>query len=206
LSQIGAGVEAFVEKGRICGHPARGQPLFQFARAAAIPAYPRNDREKENKVWHFLRWKRDYYAGALMVLLGLIAAHDGTNYPIGTLRQMGPGYFPIALGVILIFLGILIAGTAVGASESEEDVIPLRAEWRGWACIIAGPALFIAVGYYTGMLPATFVCVFVSALGDRETTLKGAAILAAGVSVFGVLLFHYLLKLPMPMLTWGTWS
>ena len=46
----------------------------------------------------------------------------------------------------------------------------------------------------------------VSALGDRHSTLKSSAILAAGVTVFGVLLFHYLLKLPMPMLSWGTWS
>jgi hypothetical protein len=157
-------------------------------------------------VRHFLRWKRDYYAGALMVLLGLIAAHDGTNYPIGTLRQMGPGYFPIALGVLLIFLGLLIAGTAIGAAESEDEVIPLRVDLRGWTCIIAGPALFILIGYYGGMMPATFACVFVSALGDRHSTLKSAAILAAGVTVFGVLLFHNLLKLPMPVLSWGKWS
>jgi len=157
-------------------------------------------------VRHFLRLKRDYYAGALMVLLGLIAANDGTHYPIGTLRQMGPGYFPIALGVLLIVIGILIAGTAAGAAASEEDVVAIRPEWRGWACIIAGPTLFIAIGRYAGMLPATFACVFVSALGDRQNTLKSATILAAGVSIFGVLLFHYLLKLPMPMLSWGTWS
>lgn len=138
-----------------------------------------------------------------MVLLGLIAAHDGVNHDIGTLRQMGPGYFPIALGVLLIFLGILIAGTASsGAANDEESALP-HAEWRGWACIIAGPVLFILLGRLTGMLPATFTCVFVAAFGDRESTLKGAAVLAAGVSAFGVLLFHYLLKLPMPILTWG---
>jgi len=171
--------------------------------------------EKSDKVRHLLRVKRDYYAGALMVLLGLIAAHDGTNYPMGTLRQMGPGYFPIALGIILIFLGILIAGTAVdGPSEAEvaestdgdEEGPTFHPQWRGWTAIIAGPALFIVFGRYMGMLPATFACVFVSALGDRNNTPKSAAILAAGVSFFGVLLFHYLLKLPMPMLSWGAWS
>jgi hypothetical protein len=157
-------------------------------------------------VRQLLRLKRDYYAGALMVLLGLIAAHDGMNYPMGTLHQMGPGYFPIALGVLLIFLGILIAGTAAGGPASEEDAISVEPQWRGWTCIIGGPALFILLGRYAGMLPATFACVFVSALGDRHATLKSSAILAAGVSVFGVLLFHYLLKLPMPMLSWGAWS
>jgi hypothetical protein len=45
--------------------------------------------------------------------------------------------------------------------------------------------------------------VFVSALGDRETTFKRAAILSAGVTVFGVLLFSYGLKVSMPILEWS---
>jgi hypothetical protein len=144
--------------------------------------------------------KRDYYAGALMILIGLIAAQDGTHYAMGTLRQMGPGYFPIALGVILIILGMLIAGTAsTGGPAAEEASLP-HSEWRGWAAILAGPICFIILGKYFGMAPATFACVFVSALGDRETTLRGATILATGVTLFGVVLFSYLLKIPMPIL------
>lgn len=140
-----------------------------------------------------------------MIVLGLIVAHEGSNYPIGSLRQMGPGYFPIALGVLLIFLGGLIAATATAGNDAEEAALP-HAEWRGWAGILGGPILFILLGRTTGMLPATFACVFVAALGDRETTLKGALILATGVTVFGVILFHSLLKLPMPVLTWsGLW-
>ncbi|HZT25968.1 MAG TPA: tripartite tricarboxylate transporter TctB family protein [Pseudolabrys sp.] len=150
--------------------------------------------------------KRDYYAGALMMLLGLITAHEGSNYPMGTLYQMGPGYFPIALGILLIFLGALIALTAIGSTVEEQEFSMPKPEWRGWACIIAGPVLFIVLGRSTGMLPATFACVFVAALGDRETTLKGALVLSTVVTIFGVLLFHYLLQLPMPVLTWsGQW-
>jgi hypothetical protein len=63
--------------------------------------------------------------------------------------------------------------------------------------------LFIILGKYGGMVPATFACVFVSALGDRETTLKAALILAAGITVSGVILFAYLLKIPMPIFQWG---
>ncbi|MGI8526745.1 MAG: tripartite tricarboxylate transporter TctB family protein [Pseudolabrys sp.] len=146
------------------------------------------------------RIKRDYYAGALMVLIGLVAANDGTHYAMGTLRQMGPGYFPVALGVLLIVLGALIAGTAsTGGPASEEAALP-HSEWRGWAAIIAGPVAFIILGKYFGMAPATFACVFISALGDRETTLKGAIILASAMTAFGVILFSYLLKIPMPVL------
>ena len=68
----------------------------------------------------------------------------------------------------------------------------------------AGQATLEFVLAFAGvLLPATFACVFVSALGDRDTTLKGAAILSASVTVFGILLFSYLLKVSMPILKWG---
>ena len=135
--------------------------------------------------------KRDYYAGALMVLIGPIAAKERATTSLGTLQKMGPGYFPVMLGSLLILLGILIAGTAsTGGNAERRGPLP-HAEWRGWAGIIAGPILFIIFGKFFGLLPATFACVFVSALGDREMTAKGAAILSACVTIFGILLFSY---------------
>ena len=148
------------------------------------------------------RIKRDYYAGALMVLIGAVAVNEGRNYQLGTLQKMGPGYFPIMLGALLILLGVLIAGTASTGGNEEQEALP-HTEWRGWAAIIAGPILFVLFGRYFGLLPATFACVFVAALGDRETTLKGAVILSTGVTIFGILLFSYLLKVSMPILKWG---
>ena len=148
------------------------------------------------------RIKRDYYAGALMVLIGAVAVNEGRNYQLGTLQKMGPGYFPIMLGALLILLGVMIAGTASTGGNEEQEALP-HAEWRGWAAIIAGPLLFLLFGRFFGLLPATFACVFVAALGDRQTTLRGAAILSACISVFGILLFSYLLKVSMPILKWG---
>ena len=57
-------------------------------------------------------------------------------------------------------------------------------------------------GTIGGMAPATFACVFVAALGDRDANWKSALILAALVTAFGVGLFHYLLQIPMPVLEW----
>ncbi len=53
------------------------------------------------------------------------------------------------------------------------------------------------------MIPATFACVFVSALGARDSTWKSAFILATGVTVCGVILFNYLLQVSLPMWRWG---
>jgi putative tricarboxylic transport membrane protein len=148
--------------------------------------------------------KRDFYAGGLIILLGLIAAYKGPSYQLGTLMRMGPGFMPTALGILLILLGIAIAGAALNTEEGEEEesILPEHPQWRGWGCILAGPVCFIVFGTVGGFIPATFSCVFVSALGDREATLKSAFVLSSVVTVFGVALFSYLLKVPMPLLTW----
>ena len=145
--------------------------------------------------------KRDYYAGGLMVLLGVGAAVTGTGYKFGTLARMGPGFMPVMLGIVLAFIGVLIAGTALVSSDPDDrNFLPDNPQWFGWLCIIGGPILFIILGQYGGMIPAVFACVFVCALGDKTATYKSSFILAAGVTVFGVVLFHYLLSIPFPLL------
>jgi uncharacterized membrane protein YhdT len=145
--------------------------------------------------------KRDYYAGALMLVLGVGAAVTGSGYKFGSLARMGPGFMPVVLGVVLALLGLLIAGTALLSSEAgDKKFLPDHPQWFGWLCIIGGPILFIILGQYGGMIPAVFACVFVCALGDNTATVKSSAILAAGITVFGVVLFHYLLNIPFPLL------
>ncbi|MBS0248382.1 MAG: tripartite tricarboxylate transporter TctB family protein [Proteobacteria bacterium] len=149
--------------------------------------------------------KRDFYAGGLIVLIGVaVALNAYTNYNLGSLTQMGPGMFPFMLGIALTFVGLLILGAAlVTMRDPSETILPEQREWRGWACILAGPVLFIILGEFFGMAAATFGCVFVSALGDRTATLRGSAILGVIVTVFGCLLFSYVLKLPFPIFKWA---
>ena len=136
-----------------------------------------------------------------MLLLGVGAAYTGTGYKFGTLARMGPGFMPVMLGIVLAFLGILIAGTALGSSEDDgKRFLPDNPQWFGWLCIIGGPIMFIILGQFAGMIPAVFACVFVCALGDKTATYNSSLVLAAGVTVFGVLLFHYLLSIPFPLL------
>jgi hypothetical protein len=154
---------------------------------------------------HVLKFRRDFCAGGLMILFGLVAAVNGPNYRVGTLMHMGPGFMPTVLGIILVLLGIAIAGTAAAVTaeqDSDENILPPNPQWLAWLCILSGPLMFIIFGSIGGMAPATFACVFVSALGDREATWKTSLILAAAMTVFGVLLFHYLLQVPMPVLEW----
>ena len=145
---------------------------------------------------------KDYYGGALMILLGLGAVLEGVSYDIGTLRHMGSGFFPTAVGVLLVITGVLIAIEGLGRKNVTARG-EARPEWRGWLCILGGIVAFIVLGEYTGLLPATFAIVFISALGDRQNTVKVAALLALAMCVVAVVVFWWALQLQFPLLHWG---
>ncbi|HYA04845.1 MAG TPA: tripartite tricarboxylate transporter TctB family protein [Xanthobacteraceae bacterium] len=150
--------------------------------------------------------KRDFYAGGLMILLGLGIALKGTTYRAGTLMHMGPGFLPTTLGVILVLIGIAIAAAGLSPSAYEQDedqrLLPEHPQWWAWLCILLSPVLFIFFGRYFGMIPGTFACVFIAALGDKTATWTGTIILSTVVTALGVGLFSYFLQVPMPILAW----
>jgi heme A synthase len=149
--------------------------------------------------------RRDLYCGAVLALIGAIAVNEGRHHHIGSLTEMQAGYFPIVLGTILIALGLLIAATsfrrqpADAESTAEEFRMP---DWRGCSAIILGVLAFIVLGGYFGLAPATFFCVFISALGDRNASWRGAFVLAAALTAVAIGLFAYLLQIQFPILQW----
>lgn len=145
---------------------------------------------------------KDYYGGALMMTIGLAAAYQGMHYPVGTLARMGPGFFPLALGLILACVGLAIAVSGRWAT-SAADLKPRPPEWRGWFCICASIVAFAVIGKYGGLLPATFAIVFIAALGDRQNTLLNAVVLASAISLICVIVFWWGLQLQLPLFGWG---
>lgn len=149
--------------------------------------------------------KQDAWASALLCALGLFVVVQGSHYNLGTLSRMGPGFFPVALGVLLIFLGILNLFTStLGSDDDDEDAaLSSPPEWRGWLCIIGGVVAFIVLGRYGGLVPATFALVFISALGDRTHNLLTALALSTFVTILGIIIFAWALELQFPLFRWG---
>jgi len=153
------------------------------------------------------KFKKDYYGGALLVLVGLAAVYAGVDYRVGQLAHMGPGFFPVALGALLALTGLLIAISARGDKPAADAVshghptgMP---DLRGGICIILGILAFLLLGVYGGLLPATFAIVFISALGDRDNTLLEALLLSLAMVVIAVIVFWWALKLQLPLFQWG---
>lgn len=150
--------------------------------------------------------RRDYLGGTLMLLIGAGALAEGATYEVGTLNNMGPGFFPVALGLLmaLVGLGIVVSARLSARRAAATTESPARRpEWGAWACILGGIAAFVGIGEYGGLAPATFALVFISALGDRTNNLKRAALLALAMVVISAVVFQWALKLQFPLFSWG---
>ena len=146
--------------------------------------------------------RKDHLGGGLMFIIGTAAALQGTTYNVGTLSRMGPGYFPIVLGTILAVIGAVIFIMA-GIGESRVPKEKLPPEWRAWFSIGASVVAFMVIGLYGGLVPATFAIVFISALADRQNTLRQAILLSASMCVIAVVVFWWALQVPFPLFRWG---
>ncbi|MBV1867084.1 MAG: tripartite tricarboxylate transporter TctB family protein [Marinosulfonomonas sp.] len=130
--------------------------------------------------------KRDLVAGILVILVGLFVAVESSTYSLGTAMRMGPGYFPLGLGIILIFLGIcILLIDARGPDEGEE----LKVSWRPMIILPVSVLVFAALIQRFGLGPAIFMAVFVSTFADPKIPMKTALIISTVMMVITILIF-----------------
>jgi hypothetical protein len=145
---------------------------------------------------------RDYIGGALMTSIGLATFFLSLGYDFGNLTRMGPGFFPVILGVALIIIGLCIGCVAYFRGVDKEHVThtPLIIDYRGWGCIIASVISFIILSEYIGLIGSTFVSVFIACFGDKAAEIKRTLIFSVFMTGLSVLLFSIILKSPLPLL------
>jgi hypothetical protein len=154
---------------------------------------------------------KDRLGAAICIVLGTAVVVAGARYGVGTMHSMGAGFIPVSIGALLIVVGIAIAviaslpaRAAPAADDGHGHGHAARGpEWRGWAGILGGLGAFVLFGTWGGLVPGSFMSVFVAAMGDKESTIKGSAGLAAILTVFSVAVFHYVLQLSLPLFHWS---
>ena len=146
------------------------------------------------------RARKDLLAGAVFAGFGLAFAITSTTYDIGTPLRMGPGFFPLVLGGILVVLGVSIAVKGLVAGEGG-DVGPVP--WRALVLLLAAIVFFGFTVRDLGLVPALFVSVLLAALAGRGVRIVPAVVIAAGLTALSVLIFVVLLQLRLPLV--GPW-
>ena len=135
---------------------------------------------------------RDIVAGLLFVAIGAFALFVARGYPMGSAMRMGPGYFPVLLGWLLIGLGALVGLRAA----RRQDWHPVDWSWRPLAWISLSIVLFGYLMPRVGLVPALAAMFPVAAAAGREFRLREVLVLTFVMSAFAGGVFVYGLKLP----------
>lgn len=143
-----------------------------------------------------LRSNMDFLAGLMLIVVGAGAMIISRDYPMGSALRMGPGYFPMVLGGIMVVFGIVVM---IQGLRSQEKV---KGNWSLRALFILPLAtvIFGVLMEEVGFIPALVALIFISAAaGDQfkwiEVTVMAIALTAACTG-----LFIYGLGLPYPLL------
>jgi len=149
-----------------------------------------------------IKSQKDFYSGLMFMVVGIAFAWGATTYTIGEGARMGPGYFPLMLGVLLTGLGAFIVFEGVVVETEDGDKVGPWA-WRPLVFVIAANLLFgVLLGGLPsiglpamGMILAIYGLTIVSALASDEFKLKEVLILATILAIGSYLAFIILLKL-----------
>jgi xanthine/uracil permease len=76
--------------------------------------------------------------------------------------------------------------------------------WRGLAFILPAPVIFGATIRGLGLVLSVAIVVLITGFASRKTSIRFALLLAIGLTVFCVALFHYGLGLPVRL--FGPWT
>jgi hypothetical protein len=150
--------------------------------------------------WHRYRPDgRALLACLATLVVAAITLWDGTRYSMGELRRMGPGYFPVVLGVTLAGLGLLVLLERPALAEPDEAERPAL---RPILSLLAGLLAFALLVERFGLLPATFALVLIAAAAEPGLRPKQMLALAAVVSLAAVAIFVLALGLPLRPIIW----
>ncbi len=158
-----------------------------------------------------IKSQQDLWAGLMFIAFGLffIVFALGTpefldrivgakligGYQMGSSVRMGPAYFPVLLGGLLTFLGLLVLLDAIveeGPKVATFHFRPLI--WIGFSSLA-----FAYLLKPLGLVLASAALVFISAYGGHEFKWKEVAIMSVVLVIFSVLVFVKALALPFPI-------
>ncbi|MGE4241155.1 tripartite tricarboxylate transporter TctB family protein [Ramlibacter sp.] len=153
-----------------------------------------------------IKSQKDFWAGLMFLAVGVAFAWGATNYNVGEGARMGPGYFPLMLGVILALVGAFIVFEALVVETEDGEPIGKWA-WKPLFFIIASNVVFgICLGGIPkigipslGLIVGIFALVFIASNAGEEHNNKEQFILSIVLAIMSYVAFIVLLKLQFPV-------
>ncbi|HYW56776.1 MAG TPA: tripartite tricarboxylate transporter TctB family protein [Polaromonas sp.] len=153
-----------------------------------------------------IKSQKDFFCGLMFMTVGVAFAWGASTYSLGTGARMGPGYFPLMLGIMLAILGAAITFSALVVETEGGEKIGKWA-WKPLFFIIAAnvtfgvllagvPALKIPA---FGLIVAIYAVTFIASMAEAGWKFKNTFILATVLAVGSYLAFVVALKLQFPV-------
>ena len=156
-----------------------------------------------------IKSRKDFFSGLMFLFVGIAFAWGSTNYTIGSGARMGPGYFPLMLGIVMVILGAALTMNALIVETETGDPVGKWA-WKPLVFIIVAN---LAFGVLLGGLPsiglpamglivAIYVLVIVGSMAGSQFKILPTVILATVLAIGSYVAFIWALKLQMQV--WPT--
>ena len=156
-----------------------------------------------------IKSQKDFFAGLMFTLVGVGFAWGAVTYNVGTGARMGPGYFPLMLGILLAVLGLIVTFTALVAETPDGDRVG-KIAWKPLVFIISANVVF---GVLLGGLPsiglpamgliiAIYALVIIAGLAGPHFSLKLALVLATILALGSY--FAFIVGLKLQFQVWPT--
>lgn len=149
-----------------------------------------------------IKSQKDFFSGLMFMGVGAAFAWGATTYNVGEGARMGPGYFPLMLGILMAILGIAVTFKSLVVETEGGDKMGKWA-WKPLVYIIAANLLFgILLGGLPsiklpamGMIAGIYALTFVASMAEAGWKVKNTFILATVLAAGSYVAFVVVLKL-----------
>lgn len=153
-----------------------------------------------------IKSQKDFFSGLMFMGVGLAFAWGASTYNVGEGSRMGPGYFPLVLGILLAAIGAFTIFESMVVETEDGEPIG-RVSWKPLVFVIGANVVFgILLGGLPrlgipsfGLIVGIYALVFVASLAGEEFNWKEVIVLATILAVGSYLAFVLLLKLQFPV-------
>jgi predicted outer membrane lipoprotein len=153
-----------------------------------------------------IKSQKDFFSGLMFMVVGIAFAIGATTYNIGEGARMGPGYFPLMLGILLAAIGAFTIFEALVVETEDGEPVGSIA-WKPLFFIIGSNVLFgvLLAGLpgiglpAMGLIVAIYGLTFVASLAGDEFKFKEVLVVATILAVGSYVAFIWMLKLQFPV-------
>jgi hypothetical protein len=137
---------------------------------------------------------RSIIGGLSMAGIGLFATLYSQQFRLGDLKQMGPGFFPTTIGILLIVFGLLVAIPAFFRQGT-----PIKFETKSFVVILVSIVLFGFLLHPLGLPLAAALSSFISTFAGKKP-LKTKILIS--ISIAAITYCIFILGLAMSIPSW----